>query len=195
MRLPWLQVRKPPSILSAERGKKVKKYSVRRQTCILCIFFHFYGKLVCSIHTIWKPVGASFVVLVLGCNFLTFNCITVPKITVKMETSAKYLYKVYNYLYSKLESMFLIFFGQIRGTKIYSLTSVLRYAIYFISYSKYVITFSEKVQFSDSFYTKNMHFVQMKMKHFLIFISMKMKMKSLTQKFFFNLKFRVSRIF
>lgn len=46
MRLPWLQVRKPPSILSAERGKKVKKYSVRRQTQTQGIFFHFYGKLV-----------------------------------------------------------------------------------------------------------------------------------------------------
>lgn len=45
MRLPWLQVRKPPSILSAERGKKVKKYSVRRQTQTQGIFFHFYGKL------------------------------------------------------------------------------------------------------------------------------------------------------
>lgn len=88
-----------------------------------------------------------------------------------METSAKYLYKAYNYLYSKLESVFLIFLCQIKDTKIYSLTSVLRYAIYFILYSKYVITFSEKVKFSDSFYTKNMYLAQMKIKHFLIFIS------------------------
>lgn len=126
MRLPWLQVRKPPSILSAERGKKVKKYSVRRQTQTRH-FLSFLWKtcFVRSIHTIWKPVGASFVVLVLGCNFLTFNCITVPKITIKMETSAKYLYKAYNYLYSKLESVFLIFLCQIKDTKIYSLTSVL----------------------------------------------------------------------
>lgn len=126
MRLPWLQVRKPPSILSAERGKKVKKYSVRRQTQTRH-FLSFLWKtcFVRSIHTIWKPVDASFVVLVLGCNFLTFNCITVPKITIKMETSAKYLYKAYNYLYSKLESVFLIFLCQIKDTKIYSLTSVL----------------------------------------------------------------------
>lgn len=86
-----------------------------------------------------------------------------------METSAKYLYKACNYLYYKLESMFLKPFCQIKGTKMYSLTSVLRYAISFILYSKYVITFSEKVQFSDSFHTKNL--AQMKIKHFLIFIS------------------------